>query len=120
VSATLVEEATARLAAKAERAKEAASSGPYADPKTVADIDRLPELAPELAAVEEQVRALRDERDAAILRLMSRAKVIGAKSALSQAVVGHLAGGSKSLTGRVLTDHADRVAAATAKRPRGV
>jgi len=110
--------ARGRLAAKAERARVAATAGPAVDKQTVADIDRLPELAPVLADTEAQVRALRDERDAIIIRLMTRARVLGRASHLSQSVVGHLAGGSKSLTGRVWTDHAER-AAASVKRPRG-
>lgn len=100
------EAARTRLAAKAERARVAAGVGPYPDPVTVADIERLPVLAPQLAAAEVHVRSLREERDAAIIRLMTRARLLGRASALSHAVVGFLAGGSKSLPGSVLADHA--------------
>jgi len=89
-----------RLAAKAKRAKVSATTG--LDMQTVADIDRLPELAAHIATGETSMRALYAERDAAILRLMARAKRLGGGSHLSHAVVGHLAGGSKSLPGRVL------------------
>ena len=96
------EQARARLAAKAERARVAATAGVSVDKQTVADIDRLPELAEQIEGGESRLAALYAERDAAILRLMTRAKAVGPPSHLSHAVVGFLAGGSKSLPGRVL------------------
>ena len=95
-------QASARLAAKAAKARAVAAIGPLREGCAVADIDRLPGLAAMIAVRETAMRDLYRERDAAILRLMTRAKTLGAPSHLSHAVVGFLAGGSKSLPGRVL------------------
>lgn len=114
---TAEEEARQRLAAKAEKATAAALED--GDRQTVADIERLPLIAEQIVTGEEAMRKLYDERDAAVLRLLNRADVVGRRSHLSQSVAGYLAGGSKSLAGRIKTDHQERMAAATAKRRRG-